>query len=208
MCRLVCVFLLSAVCICVCCTQVFADDLILLPTGSTLTTGQYRAQLIVSPSNDHGNFQQLAVGLASYEFNYVRADYGSGKTEGKLGVQWCFLPQTFITPAVSIGVRDLFSQSVEGFGGYAAMTKNVPTGLFTNLVSDMTFTVGCGFRALRGVFGGVDMKLVGDIVGQIEYDGDNWNSAVGWQPSERFRLKTYVINKERYYGAELVPIVW
>jgi hypothetical protein len=199
---------ISAILCAAACCAALADDLILLPTGATLTTGQYRGEVIISPESRHGNFEEAAVGLESYEFNYMRADYGQGKVENKFGVQWCFLPETFITPAVSIGVRDLFSQSAEGFGGYAALTKSVPVGPLTNLISDVSLTVGFGIRSLRGPFGGVEVKFLHNLVAQAEYDGDNWNTAFGWQPTETLRLKTYKLNKERYYGVELIPLAW
>lgn len=187
-------------------TGVWADNLILIPRGSTLTTGQFHGQILFSSSKDQGNFFSFSSGLQQLELSYTHAEYADDRTEEIIGGQWNVLPETFITPAICVGVRDIGAQTKEGTGLYAAMTKHIPIQNYTRYVDDFSLTVGVGAKAMNGFFCGAEIKLPLYLVGQLEYDGDNWNSALCWQPVDTFRLKYYKIGYEPYYGVEFTPV--
>lgn len=185
-----------------------ANDLILAPTATTLTTGQLRAEAAISPDDTNGRYYWLATGLMRYELSAIRRDRPGLDAENMIGIQTSFLPETSFNPAVAFGIRDVASQSSEGIGVYAVVTKHLPIGLASLLVKDFAATVGVGAFGIRGPFAGFEAKLPMNIFVQGEYDSHDLNGAVGWQPVSLFRVKAYTIRKEFYLGAELVPVVF
>lgn len=182
-----------------------SNPLILEPTGTTLTTGQVRAEAALSPGNEHGKYYWLAAGFQQFEFNVIRTENGTGKNENMVGLQWGFLPETIFTPGISFGVRDIASQSAEGIGGYVAVTKHLPLPE-NSLLKDLGLTAGIGAAGIRGTFFGFQAKLPFNLFAEGEYDSKDFNTAVGWQPISLLKLKAYNIRKDFYIGAELVPI--
>lgn len=188
-------------------SSVSANYLILAPTGTTLTTGQVRAEAAFSPNDDHGKMFWLGTGLMQLEVNVIRFDKVGGTTaENRVGAQWSFLPETSITPAVAFGVTDAASESKEGIGGYAVVTKHIRTGAINPFLKDLALTGGIGAGGIKGPFAGVEAHFPAGIFVQAEYDSHDFNGAVGWQPVKIFRLKAYTIRANLYFGAELVPI--
>lgn len=185
---------------------VMANPLLLSPTGETLTTGQFRLEAALSPGNDRGKLFWFATGFQQWEFNATRIDNRCGEDETLLGVQWSFLPETMLTPAVSFGARDAAFQSAEGLGVYAAVTRHLPIGEGSRFLKDFMVTAGIGAAGIRGPFASFEAKIFGNLFAEAEYDSREFNAAVGWQPIPRLKLKLYTIRDEIYYGAELVPI--
>jgi hypothetical protein len=185
-----------------------ANNLILAPTGITLTTGQVRAEAALSSGNADGNYSWLAAGLAQYELSAIRLGKPGLATENMVGIQACFLPETSLSPGIGFGVRDLACQSSEGIGPYAVVTKHLPVGASSPLIKDLAATVGIGAFGIRGPFCGFEAKLPGRFFVQGEYDSRDLNAAIGWQPVDLFRIKAYTIRSESYFGAELVPVTF
>jgi hypothetical protein len=183
-----------------------ANPILLAPSGTTLTTGQFRAEAAFSPGNDHGKYYWFAAGLMQFEASVIRFESPGGAKENLFGAQFSFLPETFITPAVSFGVDDIASQSKEGIAGYLALTKKVPIHTIAPVFREMAVTLGIGAGGIRGPFFGVDTKLPLGLFIEGEYDSHDFNAAFGWQPVEMFRVKAYNIRGESYFGAEILPI--
>lgn len=184
----------------------WADSIIFVPRGTTLTTKQFRGQVMFSGSGDDGNFFSFSLGLKQLEMGYTHAEYANDRTEELISGQWNVLPETFITPAIGIGVKDVASESKEGIGFYGSMTKHIPIEHFSNIIDDFSVTVGMGAKSINGFFFGAEAKLPLYFVGQLEFDGDNWNSALCWQPADAFRLKYYKTGSKKYYGCEFIPL--
>lgn len=185
-----------------------ANPLLLCPTGTTLTTGQFRAEAALSPSNKHGNYTWLAAGLNQFEACLIRMSGVEGEDANSFCAQWCFLPETFFTPAVSLGVTDIGAQTEDGVGVYAAATKSIPTGKILPVIKDFSATLGIGVGGIKGLFAGLQVKLPAGLFIQGEYDTQDFNGAVGWQIAPALRVKVYSIRKETYFGAEIVPILF
>jgi hypothetical protein len=183
-----------------------SNPILLTPTGTTLTTGQVRAEAAFSPSNDNGKYYWFATGFRQFEANYIRHETSSGQPENLLGAQWCFIPETFFTPAVAFGVTDIASQSQEGPSGYFAVTKNVPIERLLPAIGEFKATIGFGAGGIRGPFAGFETKLPFGFFAEGEYDTRDFNGAIGWQPTPRFRIKAYTIRADYFLGAELVPM--
>ncbi|MCL5105477.1 MAG: hypothetical protein M1133_15390 [Armatimonadetes bacterium] len=186
---------------------VLANYILLAPSGTTLSTGQVRAEAAFSPNNDDGKFFWLGTGLMQLELNVIAVgNPGSEKTENRVGAQWSFLPETSITPAVGFGVTDVASESHEGIGGYAVVTKHLRTGAVNPFVKELSLTGGIGAGGIKGPFAGVEARLPMGIFLQAEYDSHDFNGAVGWQPISLLRFKAYTLRDNFYFGAELRTI--
>jgi hypothetical protein len=184
------------------------NPLILIPTGTTLTTGQFRVEGAFSSGNEQGNYSWFATGFLRFEANLIRFQKPGAPAENLVGAQWCFLPETFITPAVSFGGTDIASQSREGIGAYVAATKHISTEGVVPVLKEFSATAGIGVHGVRGFFAGFEAKLPLGIFAQGEFDSRDFNATVGWQPIPLLRLKAYSIRTEFYYGAELVPVAF
>lgn len=185
-----------------------ANPLILSPTGTTLTTGQFRAEAAISPGNERGNYMWLAAGLSQFEASVIRIRGVAGEDANVVGAQWCFLPETFVTPAVSLGVSDIGSQTAHGPGVYFAASKRISTAMLAPLLQGFSATLGIGVGGIRGLFASFEANLPAGLFVQGEYDSRDLNGAIGWQPLPALRLKVYSIRKDTYYGAELVPVLF
>ncbi len=186
----------------------FANPLLLIPTGTTLSTGQYRAEAALSPNNDHGKYFWLGTGFRQCEVDVIRVDNRHGTDENLIAVQWEYLPETSLTPAVAFGATDVASQSAEGIGVYLVITRHLPIGESSRILKDFALTAGIGVAGIRGPFFGFEAKLPGSFFAEGEYDSQNLNAAVGWEPMPRFRIKAYTIRSELYFGAEFVSVTF
>ncbi len=187
-----------------CISQCFANNILLAPSGTTLTTGQFRIETAFSKDNNRGNYSWAGVGFMQYELNLIRYQPKSGETENLLGAQWNFIPETIITPAISIGIRDAASQSVEGISGYAAITKHFPVRRLTPIIQSFGLTVGFGIGGIKGLFTGFETDLPLKVYIQAEYDSRDFNTAIGWRPLPKLSIKAYRLRGETYYGAEFL----
>ena len=183
-----------------------ANTILLAPTGTTLTTGQIRAEAALSPDNENGKYYWFATGFQQFEASIIRYENVLGTDENQFSGQWNFIPETFLTPAISFGVTDVTSQSKEGIGAYAAITKHLPIGRFSSLLKDLAVSGGVGIKGINGPFFGLEAKLPANLFLQFEYDSRDFNGAVGWQPVSLFRVKGSSIRNEFYFGAEIVPV--
>jgi len=189
-------------------TVAAANPLILAPTATTLTTGQVRAEAALSSGNNNGRYYWLGTGLQQYELNAIGFQQRGQKIEGMAGIQTSFLPETSLSPAIAFGISDIASQSPDGIGIYAVVTRHLPVGQASFLIQDFAATVGVGLFGIKGPFTGFEAKLPGKFFVQGEYDSHDVNAAIGWQPTDLFRIKAYSIRSDTYFGAELVPMAF
>lgn len=184
------------------------NPLLLAPTGTTLTTGQFRAEAAVSPGNKRGNYTWVATGFKQFEASLIRISGVVGEDANLFSAQWCFLPETFVTPAISLGVYDIGVQTEDGLGVYFAASKHISTKTMTKFLRDFSVTFGVGLGGIKGPFASFEAKLPAGLVLQGEYDSKDLNGAIGWQPAPSLRFKIYSIRKDTYYGAEFIPSVF
>lgn len=187
---------------------VHANNLLFIPTGITLTTGQVRGEAAISPNNSRGNYSWLGTGFQQFEFNVVHSSRPLSDDENLISAQWSFIPETFFTPGIAFGAQDVAAQSAEGPSAYAVVTKHLPIGIHSWFLKDFAVTAGIGVGGIRGPFGGVEAKLPWNFFVEGEYDSHDLNAAAGWQPLKMVRVKAYLLRSEVYYGAELLPITF
>lgn len=85
------------------------------------------------------------------------------------------------TPAVSLGVQDLFEKEVDGRSPYLAVTKTLSVGKRTGFA---TLGVGGG-RFLDNPFGGFSVPLSDKLNLAVEHDGYQLNAGLGLRPGGR-----------------------
>lgn len=198
--------LIGSILACTLCVGCRADPALLAPTGVTLTTGQIRAAAAFSTEDSADRYFWLGAGLMQVEINLLRIESSGGASRNVLGAQWNFLPETMITPAVGFGVRDALSDSEEGFGIYAAVTKRLPVPALAATVQELAVTAGIGAGGIKGPFFSAEARLPSRLILQLEYDSRDLNGALAWEPVPPFRLKAYSIRSEFYLGAEIAPL--
>ena len=199
------VILISILLVILACGMADANNLLLAPTGTTLTTGQFRAEAALSPNNDNGKYFWLGAGLHQLELNAISVDNNPGNTENLVGAQWNFIPETIFTPAVAFGVRDAASESSEGIGVYFAITRHLPLPE-NSILQDFGVTFGMGAAGIRGPFFGFQANLPHGFFAEGEYDSKDFNAAVGWEVMPMFKLKGYYIRGEAYFGAQFTNV--
>jgi len=200
-------FVVASILIIALVSPALANNLILVPTGITLTTGQVRAEAAISVNGSKSQYYWLGTGLKQVELNLTRFQKPGLDSENVVDIQWSFLPETILTPGVAFGVNDLANQSGQGVGPYAVVTRHLPLGR-SSLLRSFAATVGIGAIGLRGPFFGFEAELPAHIIIQGEYDSRDFNAAIGWQPAKFLMLKAYTIRRETYLGAELVPMTF
>lgn len=185
---------------------VWANYAILTPTGTTLSTGQFRAEVAAGANTDSGKYYWLGMGLTMGEINLISRAPDKGSSQTNFGAQIGFLPETFATPAVGFGVMGISSGTNRDFSGYVAVTKTLPVGALGGFASDVKASVGLSAGGNTGLFGSVEATLPFGFFLQGEYDTKNINTAFGWQLAKLIRLKAYNIHDDVFVGMELSTV--
>ena len=163
--------------------QASADPIILLPSATTPASGYSFA---TSESIEHTpvNLSDLVVGS---EYAQIEVDYAArpGVSRFALSGQSAVLPETFTTPAVSVGIRDIgnsagaFRQdTLYGRGYYLVLTKNLDDNLKPPKIKGVSLSAGIGVGSIRGIFAGASADLPLDLVGTAEFDSRRMNYKV------------------------------
>lgn len=181
-----------------------ADRLILIPTGTTLSTGDFRAEYA-----GHGSAQAYwaAVGITRLEVEgaWFR-NFGSNEN-GAVSAQIAVLPETSFTPALGVGVRDIGDSAdtsallYDGRSAYVAVSKGVETGEGLTFVQDLKAHAGIGTGSLSGIFFGAEVTLPGKVRLAAEYDTKDFNFAATYNVAPIAKLRVSSIHDEGYYGA-------
>lgn len=203
---------------------VSADRIIFAPTGTVLSAGEVKAEAATSPSNDNSKVYWLGLGLQKFEVNAIRLDIKNDnpivatslKSSGRalidfdnptdedldiVNAQLSLVPETTLTPAVSIGAWDLTDKTAGGIGYFLAFSKAVPLTKELPLpVSDVKVHAGFGVSGIEDFFGGAEASLPLGIRVSAEYFQKDLNYAIGWGPVSGLQLKAYILDGETFYG--------
>lgn len=185
-----------------------ADRLILIPTGDAFGTGGVKAEYAGNSDGD-GKIYWVNVGVGKFEVEGTRyAGYGPDDTD-VLSAQAQITPETMITPALAIGVRDI-GEDAKGLGLpgtgersiYAVSSKSVPiTEGIPGLFEEVRVHAGVGTGGeLSGFFFGIEgnLRALGARA-MVEYDTDDWNYALAYG-MKMLQGKVSWIKGDVYYG--------
>lgn len=183
---------------------VSADRLIIIPEGTTLTTGAARVEYAGRQS---AQAYWAAVGILRLEVEGAWfKGFGAGNANA-LSAQVSVLPETSFTPAVALGVRDMGDKTDDQtalYGGrsfYVAASKSVPLAGGEAMLQELKVHVGIGTGSLKGVFFGAETTLPGKVQLAGEYDTRNFNFAATYFVAPVVRLRVSSIGGDPYYGA-------
>jgi hypothetical protein len=180
-----------------------AERLILIPTGTTLGTGDFRAECAAQESRQA---YWAGTGIIRLEIEGAWFHGFGPKENGAVSAQISVLPETSFTPAVGLGVRDIgdstdkSSALYDGRSVYLAVSKGVPTGESLGFVSDLKLHAGIGTGSLSGIFFGAEATLPGRVCLAAEYDTKEFNLAATYSAAPVVKLRVSSIHDDVYFG--------
>ena len=202
--------LLVIVCIALCMVVSYAsaDRLLLIPTGTTLGTGGVKVQAAISTENDSAKAFWANLGISKLEIEGARfQDFGAEDFD-TISAQVSVLPETTITPAVALGVRDISDETKDsgalynGQSIYLAVSKGVPvTGGIPGIFQDVKIHGGIGTGSLSGLFFGLQGTLPMGLQVMGEYDTENFNLGVAYNIAPMLKIQAESLKGDFYYGA-------
>lgn len=196
----------------ICCLlagSVAADRLILIPEGTTLTTGQVKGEVAIGTEDDSPTVIWGNVGISRLEVEGAWFSNFGPENVQAYGVQVSVLPETSFTPALAVGVRDIgdeaspFNSLYNGRSFYAALSKGIPFSDGIPFLQDVKFHGGVGTGSLSGVFFGAEAAIPGGIHLAGEYDTEDFNFSAAYGFARIAQLKVYSIRSDFYFGASL-----
>lgn len=180
-----------------------ADRNILTPTGETLATAKFRAEAVIDPSETDNRVIWAAVGISRFELEAQRVETEEGLKQDTFNLEAALLPQTTLTPAIGVGVIDVTNKIDRGM--YIAATKRVPlSSALPTPISDIRLTAGLGTGPIKGLFAGAEATVM-SLRLQAEYDGDDFNAAIGIPILGAATAKAMWIKDDFYIGVEFKP---
>jgi hypothetical protein len=183
---------------------VHADRLIIIPEGTTLTTGAARVEYA---GHESKQAYWAAVGISRLEVEGAWfKGFGAGNANA-LSAQVGVLPETSFTPALALGVRDIGDKTDDepalyaGRSFYVAASKSVPLSGGEAMLQELKVHVGIGTGSLKGVFFGAETTLPGKVQLAGEYDTETFNFAATYSVAPFVKMRVSSIGGDAYYGA-------
>ncbi len=197
----------AAMMLCILAGGVYADRLVLMPTGTTLGTGGIKAEYAGNSEGD-GTIILANLGVGRFEVEGARFTDFDDEDSDVFGLQLSVMPETSFTPALAVGVRNIGDEDgalPEAYGEqsfYFAVSKTMPdTEAVPGLLSDIMLHGGVGTGALSGVFFGADAAITPlGLRAAVEYDSEDWNWSVSYGMG-LIRAKLSTIEDDVFLGA-------
>ena len=202
--------LLVIVCIALCMVVSYAsaDRLLLIPTGTTLSTGGVKVQAALSTENDNAKVYWANLGISRFEVEGARFQDFGPETLDAISAQVSVMPETSFTPAVALGVRDISDETKDegalynGQSIYLAVSKGVPvTGGIPILFQDVKIHGGIGTGSLSGIFFGVQGTLPMGLQVMGEFDTEDFNFGAAYNIAPMLKIQAESLKGDFYYGA-------
>ena len=189
-----------------CATQ--ADLTIVTPSGYTMPSG-FDGQLFRTVNHSPESVALLDAGTNNIQLETAYLSR-PGVNRLALSLQALVLPETFVTPALSFGVKDIANSAGtfagDGFYGrayYFAATKDFDNGVSQPKLRGLTITAGLGAGSYHGVFGGVGVDLPLRLLGTAEYDGRSMNYRVAFPIAPIARISYARISNANYVALDI-----
>ena len=189
---------------------VCADRVILAPTGTTLASGEIRAEAAIDTTDSNTRIYWVGIGLQRLEIGATRFENGNeiagpGDTN-VLTAEISILPDTTLTPGVGVGAWDISSETPDGAGYYLALTKVLPFSKdLPSPIRDIRLHAGVGSGAIAGFFAGAEASLPFGLRVAADYFREDFNFSLGWKALPGLQIKAYLLNGESHYGLQFSP---
>jgi hypothetical protein len=195
---------------CVLAASVSADRLILIPEGTTLTTGQIKGEFDAGATNSGGNAYWVNLGVTRLEIEGAWFKGFSAHDTDAVSAQISVLPETSFTPAIALGIRDIGDKTesadslYDGRSLYVAASKGLSlSSRGLPFLSDLKVHAGIGTGSLSGIFFGAEAAVSGRWHLAAEYDTHNVNLAAMYNIAPVAQLRVEEIQNDMYFGAVL-----
>jgi len=179
-----------------------ADRLILTPTGSIAAPAQIKLEGAIRPREERPVYAWASLGIGQFELEAAYTDEGRGDTGMGFGVEAQLLPETLLTPAVGVGIRDATDQTSLRRAEYLAITKSIPAAGIPWL-RDVKLHFGFGMEGIDGFFGGAQVGFPPGLELALEHDSNHFNTALAWSAARNLQLKLYGLDGDTFLGAVL-----
>lgn len=190
-------------------SPVRADRVLVMPAGSAQSVGEANAEVYRGLGKMPGTYAWLNVGLPTFELEAARFSRPE-RVRTVFSVQTQIFPETFATPAISAGIRDVGNSGrgsgnagYDGRSFYLSSSKEligtdyvpapfrrivvgagIATGHSSGLFGSVSSDIGFGFRQTVEFDGKrLNLRLAHDVfsVGRIEYARLGGSDYVGIQ---------------------------
>lgn len=148
--------------------------------------------------------------MPSFELEAAYLHVRDRATE-EISLQTPILPETYITPAVSVGIWDVGNETTAysdaGYHGrayYLSMSKSLltPSGRHY-LIQDIAFTAGLGAGSIHGGFGSASAVFPLGVRTTLEFDSRSLNSRVSLPLLKQGGLSLSRIAGHTFLGIEI-----
>lgn len=185
-----------------------ADRLILIPEGTTLSTGGVKGEVLARTDGD-GEMYAANIGFSRFEIEGVSfQNFNNSDDATAISAQVSILPQTSFTPAIAFGIRDIGNDSdgknslYGGRGYYLAVSKKlVAPDVIKSGFKDVSLHCGVGADSIKGVFFGIEGALPMGLRLAAEYDSENVNAEISYNIIPAIKIDAASIKGDMYYGA-------
>jgi len=208
--RLAVAWILLLVCCLFCSTSVWADRVIVSPSGSTLPPLAASVEGILAVSGSAANDTWINGSLKAVEFEGAQLEK-PGRQASAVSVQLSILPETYLTPSISAGVRDVFDTARQfsnvGYPGRSLYLAAGKTLLQTQMASfpfrNTVVTAGLGTNTTAGFFGSASADVVRGIRQTLEFDGRGLNYRLSHNFGTVARLEYERLHASNFVGLEI-----
>jgi hypothetical protein len=191
-------------------TAVRADRAIVTPNGQILAPSQssIEGEIGLDKTDDSAVWINHTANI--FEFEAARLVL-PGRIALPVSAQALVLPETTITPNITVGVRDIFG-AAHNFRdyGYSGRSVYLAAGmdLFQTMnarypVRNVSFTLGMGTGVVHGLFGSLTAQLAPKLTQTLEFDSVGINYRLSFQFSPLGRLAYERVHGANFLGLEL-----
>lgn len=205
------------------CGGASAYRLINTPTADTLSPGDLRLEG-ESAKLDPGSISRYRVdfGLKGALELQVKHDVLAGDSTTMLGLEKKLIPETGLTPSISVGVINITDAKKLGRSAYAVASMTIP--LINSIpllpVHDIRVHAGVGNGSFEGtdfartnkdhlgVFAGAEVGLPLGLGVQAENDSHGFNFAATWSFGKLVKFRAMSLRGDRAYSVIVTPAVF
>jgi hypothetical protein len=180
-----------------------ADRIVLAPQGDALSANSFKAEFALSPYRKDENLIWLQYGSpGGVELELQRWELaGDMKKRYSFNVQYPLLAELSSTPALSVGVRDLFGTGLETGALYVSVGKSLSlSDRLYRLVRELKIHAGFGTGRMDGLFAGVQARLAAGLYLNAEVYRQRANVSIGLPLARNLQAKAYSLDGTVYYG--------
>ena len=163
----------------ICGLSSYAVDVYYTPIAHSLDGASVKAYF--GDSNE--NIIKAAVGIGGLELgitNYNVKEFDTSKfiknDTNSTNLEWQMLPETFVTPAIAIGAKDIMGHLSDNATFFAVLTKDFKAIDLSGTFSKIQVSAGYGTESLNGLFSSLNLE----IKNRVYLSGEAYSGSFNW----------------------------